>query len=746
MFYSLRTNIPGLEDFDVVEHGVSRARALTRLLTRSRSTTKRSIAFVGLGLFVVIAALMAYTPTAQGYSTAVWSEVRSTTGGGGDARADCASGSSGEVIYAFESEGVSWGGQNVLTYTKAFCSNLNAAGTAIGAYQRTLGPYGDSRSYGPVSSSCYSSPYTYAVIGAIVYKSSGGYVSGVALKCGLLPTGAYYTTLGVVGWSSSTYEDVSCPAKQVAVGLYVGYGGILDKFGFRCGPVSGVSQSAFTVTSTSGTYGSTVALTSSGGSGSGTVSYAVTSSGTAGCSVSGSTLSATAAGTCTVTATKAADTNYASVSSSATTVTFNKASQSITFTNPGNKEFTATPFSVTPSASSGLTVSLSSSTTGVCTTSGFSVTMVTTGTCTLVASQSGNGNYNAATDVTNSFTIADTTAPTVSSVSVTSSAGADSTYIAGDAIQVTVNFSESVTVSGTPTITVLVGSTSRSATYVSGSGTTALMFSYTVVAGDTDTNGITVTTNTLSANGGTIRDAASNNATLTHSAVAASLSHLVDTTAPTVSMSRSGSGTVLSGQTVTITFTFSESVTGFDASDIQRCPSSASNGSFGAVSGSGNTYTSVFTPTADTASGNANICIGPSAFSDVGGNANTGWSSTLNMAVDTRLPTVTAFTSSTTNGTYAAGSSISISATTSEAIQSGNTITVTLDTGATVTVTAASAGTSLTGTYTVASGNSSSDLTVTSFTIGTVADTAGNAMTSTTVTTGASNIAGSKPS
>jgi hypothetical protein len=114
------------------------------------------------------------------------------------------------------------------------------------------------------------------------------------------------------------------------------------------------------------------------------------------------------------------------------------------------------------------------------------------------------------------------------------------------------------------------------------------------------------------------------------------------------------------------------------------------------------------------------------------------------MDVDTRLPTVTAFTSSTTNGTYASGSTVAISATTSEAIQSGNTITVTLDTGATVTLTAASAGTSLSGTYTVAAGQSSSDLNVSSFTIGTVLDTAGNAMTSTTVPSGTSNIAGAK--
>ena len=76
---------------------------------------------------------------------------------------------------------------------------------------------------------------------------------------------------------------------------------------------------------------------------------------------------------------------------------------------------------------------------------------------------------------------------------------------------------------------------------------------------------------------------------------------------------------------------------------------------------------------------------------------------------------------------------INITATTSESVQSGDTITVTLDTGDTVVLTAASAGTTLTGTYSVGVGDNSSDLTVSSFAIGSVTDSAGNAMTSTTL-------------
>jgi len=111
----------------------------------------------------------------------------------------------------------------------------------------------------------------------------------------------------------------------------------------------------------------------------------------------------------------------------------------------------------------------------------------------------------------------------------------------------------------------------------------------------------------------------------------------------------------------------------------------------------------------------------------------TEWTTSTAFGADTTAPTVTSFTSTTTDGSFKQGGSINITANTSETIVSGNTLTVTLDTTETVLLTAAANGTTLGGTYTVGSGVTSSDLTVSSFAIGTVVDTAGNAMTSTTV-------------
>ena len=77
--------------------------------------------------------------------------------------------------------------------------------------------------------------------------------------------------------------------------------------------------------------------------------------------------------------------------------TVNKASQTITFAAIANQKVTAAPFAVTPTATSGLAVSVVSNTTGVCTVSSTTVSLVGPGMCLLTASQAGNGDYNAAT-------------------------------------------------------------------------------------------------------------------------------------------------------------------------------------------------------------------------------------------------------------------------------------------------------------------------------------------------------------
>jgi hypothetical protein len=79
--------------------------------------------------------------------------------------------------------------------------------------------------------------------------------------------------------------------------------------------------------------------------------------------------------------------------------------QNITFGALGNVAFGAAPFTLSATASSGLTVTFSSTTPGVCTESGSTVTILAAGTCSIAASQAGNSTYAAAPTVTRSFTV-----------------------------------------------------------------------------------------------------------------------------------------------------------------------------------------------------------------------------------------------------------------------------------------------------------------------------------------------------
>lgn len=76
----------------------------------------------------------------------------------------------------------------------------------------------------------------------------------------------------------------------------------------------------------------------------------------------------------------------------------------------------------------------------------------------------------------------------------------------------TVTANEPVIVTGTPRIAIDVGGVTRYATYASGSGTSALSFSYAVQPGDFDANGIALTS-PLQLNGGTMTDGGGNPAT-----------------------------------------------------------------------------------------------------------------------------------------------------------------------------------------------------------------------------------------
>ena len=80
--------------------------------------------------------------------------------------------------------------------------------------------------------------------------------------------------------------------------------------------------------------------------------------------------------------------------------------------------------------------------------------------------------------------------PAVTDVRVLSEPRSGGTYGTGDEIRVRVSFNRAVRVMGTPQLALAIGDATRQATYVSGTGTLNLVFSYAVQVGDTDADGI----------------------------------------------------------------------------------------------------------------------------------------------------------------------------------------------------------------------------------------------------------------
>jgi uncharacterized protein (TIGR03437 family) len=168
-------------------------------------------------------------------------------------------------------------------------------------------------------------------------------------------------------------------------------------------------------------------------------------------------------GTCSIQATQPGNGNYAAAPPVSQHFTVTLASQTITFGPIPNRALGSGPSMVSATASSGLTVSFSSTTLSVCTVSpsGAILSLLTTGTCTIKASQAGNSGYAAALPVSQTFTVdAGSGAVTVGSVLNAASYSAASIAANADAVAFGTYFSTTAAQAGSLTLpTTLAGAT-----------------------------------------------------------------------------------------------------------------------------------------------------------------------------------------------------------------------------------------------------------------------------------------------
>ena len=272
-----------------------------------------------------------------------------------------------------------------ITASQAGDSNYNAASPVSQSF--TVGMGSQSITFSPLSSAAFGS----APFALTATASSGLPVSFASTTMAVCTVSASTVTIVAPGACSITATQAGdtnyTAAVPVTQGFTVTPGSQTITFAAPSGVTFGAAPFALTATASSGL----------------TVSFASTT--TPVCTVSGSMVTIVTAGTCSITASQAGNTNYAAAATVSQSFTVAKASQTISFGALTGQTYGGSPFAVSATASSGLTVSFASTTPGSCTVSGGQVTLVSAGTCTIAASQTGDSNYSAATTVTQSFTI-----------------------------------------------------------------------------------------------------------------------------------------------------------------------------------------------------------------------------------------------------------------------------------------------------------------------------------------------------
>ncbi|WP_194271047.1 Ig-like domain-containing protein, partial [Comamonas testosteroni] len=315
--------------------------------------------------------------------------------------------------------------------------------------------------------------------------------------------------------------------------------------------------------------------------------------------------------------------------------------------------------------------------------------------------------------------LVDAVVPTVSNVSVPAGAA----YNAGDTLTFTVNISETVLVNGVPRLLLDIGGSTVFANLVSGSGTSTLVFQYTVQAGDNDADGISVSAS-LDLNGGSVRDAAGNNLVLTLNGLGATSGVIVDTVRPTATIVVADTSLAV-GETSLVTITFSEAVDGFDNSDL-----SVSGGTLSAVSSSdgGVTWTATFTPMGNLESTVNLITLNNAGVADKAGNAGVGTTDSNSYAIDTLRPTATIVVADTS---LAVGETSLVTITFSEAVDGFDNSDLSVNGGTLSAVSSSDGGVTWTATFTPTAHITATSNLITLSNAG-VADKAGNAGVGTT--------------
>jgi len=219
-----------------------------------------------------------------------------------------------------------------------------------------------------------------------------------------------------------------------------------------------------------------------------------------------------------------------------------------------------------------------------------------------------------------------------------------------------------------------------------------------------------------------ITDAAGNAGTST----ATSGNYAVDTVRPTLASAITISDTALRiGDTATVTFTFTEAITGFTTADLNAPNAALSNLTTG---DGGITWTATLTPSASATAASNTITLNYTGIVDLAGNAGTGTASSGNYTVDTQRSTATVVVA---DAALIGGETSQVTITFSEAVTGFTNDDLTVPNGTLSAVSSSDGGVTWTATLTPTAGVDDPSNLITLDNTG-VTDTAGNAGTGST--------------
>jgi gliding motility-associated-like protein len=308
------------------------------------------------------------------------------------------------------------------------------------------------------------------------------------------------------------------------------------------------------------------------------------------------------------------------------------------------------------------------------------------------------GNAGAGTTNSNNYSI-DSTRPTATIVV------ADNALAAGETSLITVTFSEAVTGFTNADLTIPNGTLSAVS---SSDGEITWTATFTPTAGVADV------TNLISLNNSGVQDLAGN----TGSGSTNSANFTINNIRPTATIVIADNALRI-GETATVTFSFSEAVSGFISDDL-----TIANGTLGMLSSGdgGVTWTATFTPATDITDTSNEIVLNNTGIQNGSGNTGTGTTNSNNYAIDTTRPMATIVMA---DAALRIGETSLVTFTFNEAISGFTNANLTIANGALTAVTSSDGGVTWMATFTPAA-SIADDSNVISLTNSGVVDAVGN--------------------